>query len=64
MKYYIDKETSEVYAYEEDGSQDHLILENLKPMSAKASKAHFKKYGVVVALDEPQAQSDGEPTDG
>jgi len=33
MKHYIDTETSEVYAYESDGSQDDFIKEGLIPIS-------------------------------
>ena len=29
MKHYINNETQEIFAYEEDGSQDHLISEEL-----------------------------------
>lgn len=34
MKYYIDKETGDVYAFDADGSQDAYIRENLKPLNA------------------------------
>lgn len=34
MKYYIDQETGDVYAFDADGSQDAYIRENLKPLNA------------------------------
>lgn len=35
MKYYIEPETGEIYAYESDGSQDDFIKEGLRLLSAK-----------------------------
>ena len=33
MKHYINPTTKEVFAYEDDGSQDHIITENFTPIS-------------------------------
>lgn len=33
MKHYVDKNTKEIFAYEDDGSQDHLIKDGLAPIS-------------------------------
>lgn len=43
MKFYKDKTTNEVFAFEEDGSQDNLIGENLKKMTSNEVAAHLSK---------------------
>lgn len=41
MKYLRDPQSGEVFAYEADGSQDHLIAENLEPLTAAQIAAHL-----------------------
>ncbi|MDH1104847.1 hypothetical protein N5C55_03005 [Pseudomonas otitidis] len=40
MKHYRDPGTGQVFAYEADGSQDHLIADRLVPMTAAEVAAH------------------------
>ncbi len=41
MKYFRDKENGSVHAFEDDGSQDFLITENLVQMSEEEIEAHL-----------------------
>lgn len=41
MKYYKNDITGDVYAYENDGSQDKYILSGLRPMTAVEVHAHL-----------------------
>lgn len=41
MKYYKNKETGEVFAFELDGSQDHLISDQFEKFKGGALKAHL-----------------------
>ncbi len=41
MKYFKDQETGAVHAFEDDGSQDSFITENLSPMSEEEVYDHL-----------------------
>lgn len=45
MKLFLDVENNKVFAYEDDGSQDHLIPESFKAITqAEAGKITSSKY--------------------
>lgn len=39
MKHYLDPQTGKLFAYEADGSQDHLIPQGYIPQTADAARA-------------------------
>jgi hypothetical protein len=41
MKYYFNKNTNKVHAFEEDGSQDHLLGDHLVLMNKEQINAHI-----------------------
>ncbi|MBF8729789.1 hypothetical protein IRZ59_04970 [Pseudomonas guariconensis] len=50
MKYYIDDATGQVYAYEDDGSQDGIIPNNLRKMAPEEVEAHLEagRYDALI----------------
>lgn len=44
MKHFIEPVTNAIFAYEEDGSQDHLLTKDLVPISEEDIQAHMSAY--------------------
>lgn len=53
MKYYIDRRSSTVYAYEADGSQDDFIKEGLERLTAK-ELAQIRKAQEAASAPTPE----------
>ena len=51
MKHYIDDKTLEIYAYESDGSQDHLIKNGLREISDAELKQELQKKEDALPYD-------------
>ncbi len=52
MKYFKDQETGSVHAFEDDGSQDSFITENLIPMTADEVEAHLNPPAQALSMAE------------
>lgn len=50
MKYYIDDATGQVYAYEDNGSQDGIIPHNLRKMTPEEVEVHLEagRYDALI----------------
>lgn len=51
MKFFRNTQSGEVFAYEKDGSQDHLITQELIPMSAAEVELHINPIRQPTAAD-------------
>ena len=51
MKFFRNTQSGEVFAYEKDGSQDHLISNELVPMTAAEVELHINPVQHPVATD-------------
>lgn len=51
MKYFRNTQSGEIFAYENDGSQDHLITQELVPMSAAEVELHINSVRQPTAAD-------------
>ncbi len=51
MKYFLDPITGAVYAYEADGSQDHVIPAGFRPLTDAEVRAHLKQAIQPTAAD-------------
>lgn len=61
MKYFIDDENGEVFAYEEDGSQDKFIRDGLRPMDEDEVYIHLnppKNMFEIVAAENEWRESE------
>lgn len=51
MKFFRNTQSGEVFAYEKDGSQDHLISKELAPMTAAEVEQHINLVRLITATD-------------
>ncbi|MDL5600840.1 DUF4376 domain-containing protein [Bacillus subtilis] len=51
MKYFVNALSGEVFAYEQDGSQDHLINKDLAPLTTADIEEYLKKVGQIKPAD-------------
>ena len=52
MKYFKDTDTGEVFAFEEDGSQDHLIQPYMVEMTAEEVSEHLNPPAPLLTREE------------
>lgn len=51
MRYFVNALSGEVFAYEQDGSQDHLINKDLAPLTTADIEEYLKKVGQLKPTD-------------